>query len=240
MKYKKLTKDFLYKEYIIKNKSLYKISKDIGCGKTTIRSWIIKYNIGLKNNTNYKKDLTGMIFGDLTVLNHIYDKNINKWLCVCKCGKKLKLVTTLLIVKKQKRCVQCNNKININNKYRWLGYKEISQTYWGTIIYGAKSRNLKFNITIQYVWKLFLKQNKKCALSGLNIIFAESRKSILKQTASLDRIDSSKGYIKGNVQWIHKDINRMKGNLSENKFLNYCKLISDICYNNLITGGADC
>ena len=45
------------------------------------------------------------------------------------------------------------------------------------------------------------------------------------QTASLDRIDSTKSYNVGNVQWVHKDINFMKGSLSENKFIEYCNLI---------------
>ena len=44
-------------------------------------------------------------------------------------------------------------------------------------------------------------------------------------TASIDRIDSSKGYERGNVQFVHKDINAMKWNLSLAKFMEYCKLI---------------
>jgi hypothetical protein len=29
----------------------------------------------------------------------------------------------------------------------------------------------------------------------------------------------------GNVQWVHKEINRMKGSLAENEFIEYCKKI---------------
>lgn len=43
--------------------------------------------------------------------------------------------------------------------------------------------------------------------------------------ASLDRIDSSQGYIKGNVQWVHKDINKMKFDLSQDRFLELCNII---------------
>ena len=50
---------------------------------------------------------------------------------------------------------------------------------------------------------MFLKQNKKCALTGLDIWFGISTKEKThgkkEQTASLDRIDSSKGYTKDNV-----------------------------------------
>jgi len=69
---------------------------------------------------------------------------------------------------------------------------------------------------------LFQKQNGKCALSGVEI-------SLLKKsgvsTASLDRVDSSKGYIKGNVQWVHKDVNFMKYNFDESYFLDMCKKV---------------
>ena len=44
-------------------------------------------------------------------------------------------------------------------------------------------------------------------------------------TASLDRIDSSKGYIEGNVQWVHKRVNLMKGNMSTENFIEWCNLV---------------
>lgn len=46
-----------------------------------------------------------------------------------------------------------------------------------------------------------------------------------KCTASLDRIDSAKGYVEGNVQWVHKRINLMKGTLSEKDFIAFCQMV---------------
>lgn len=45
------------------------------------------------------------------------------------------------------------------------------------------------------------------------------------KTASLDRIDSSLGYIEGNVQWINKEINYMKMDLPQDKFIEWCEKI---------------
>lgn len=59
-------------------------------------------------------------------------------------------------------------------------------------------------------------------MSGLLIHFGNKTE---KQTASLDRIDSTKGYIESNVQWLHKDINNIKQDYSVNELLAYCKLI---------------
>ena len=45
-------------------------------------------------------------------------------------------------------------------------------------------------------------------------------------TASLDRIDSSKGYILGNIQLVHRDVNRIKSDFEQDYFIKICKLIS--------------
>jgi hypothetical protein len=82
---------------------------------------------------------------------------------------------------------------------------------------GIKSgrKRLKIDIDKKFVEKLFLKQESRCALSGMNIR--------LGLNASLDRIDSSRGYTKDNVQWLHKDINLLKGSLEEKYFLEICE-----------------
>jgi hypothetical protein len=73
---------------------------------------------------------------------------------------------------------------------------------------------------------LFLKQNRKCSISGESILFSKwLHKKGERPTASLDRIDSTKGYIEGNVQWVHKDINMMKSNHTTKKFFNWCKKV---------------
>ena len=63
----------------------------------------------------------------------------------------------------------------------------------------------------------------KCAISGLDIYLPKSDNK--KWTATLDRIDSTKGYIENNVQWLHKDINTMKWAFTQDQFLNYCRII---------------
>lgn len=93
---------------------------------------------------------------------------------------------------------------------------------WTNIRNGAKKRGFVFDITIDYIWKIFIKQRKKCALTGCNLIFSRKRN---KTTASIDRIDSKKGYIKDNVQIIHKDINKLKMDFSEEKLFDMCSKI---------------
>lgn len=49
--------------------------------------------------------------------------------------------------------------------------------------------------------------------------------------ASLDRIDSKKDYTIDNVQWVHKDLNYMKQDFTEEEFINYCKLVVNYALN---------
>ena len=116
----------------------------------------------------------------------------------------------------------------------WKGHGEISGRYWHTTYVKAIERELKFEISIEYAWDLFLKQNRRCALTGVLLEFRNSnykRKKVML-VASLDRIDSSKGYSIGNVQWIHKDINKMKQSFSQDYFKEMCILVAKNFQNN--------
>lgn len=106
----------------------------------------------------------------------------------------------------------------------YTGYGEITGTKWGSIKSAAKIRNLEFLITIEEAWNLFLKQDRKCALTGDILFLAIDTSEWLSgvTTASLDRIDSSKGYTLDNVQWVHKYVNLMKRELSQQDFVDIC------------------
>lgn len=112
------------------------------------------------------------------------------------------------------------------NHKQWTGYMEISGTYWCQIKGSAKDRNICIAITIEDIWNKFIEQNRKCALSGVELTFGEGSDKYKNTTASLDRINSSKGYTIDNIQWVHKQINTMKMNLDQDIFIDWCNLIS--------------
>lgn len=149
--------------------------------------------------------------------------------CICDCGQGT--IETLRKLKNgekktcgNKNCEYHNNLTRINGTLTTTtGYKDILGSSWASWRLGAKSRNIEFSITIEDAWEIFEKQNKKCALSGLDLKFRKGDNRI--QTASLDRIDSSKTYTIDNIQWVHKEINRMKGCLTEPEFIKYCEEI---------------
>lgn len=107
-----------------------------------------------------------------------------------------------------------------------LGVGGLTRTVWFSIIQGAKKRGIEFNITIEYAASLF---NGRCALSGVPINMSSALKNCgpdySKFTASFDRKESKLGYLEGNMQWVHKAINRMKGNLTDAEFVKWCRIV---------------
>jgi hypothetical protein len=97
-------------------------------------------------------------------------------------------------------------------------------SYVSVVRLRSKNRVYDFDLDANYLWQLYLNQNKKCALSGLDIFFNSTSRSG-DGNASLDRKDSNKGYTKENVQWVHKDINRIKWELEEKYFLSLVESI---------------
>lgn len=101
-------------------------------------------------------------------------------------------------------------------------YETLSLAYFRGIDASADRRNLEFCITPQDAYDRFVEQNGRCALSGCPIYLNPKHGNKRRQTASLDRIDSTKGYLPDNIQWVHKDINRLKTNLEEGRFKSMC------------------
>lgn len=167
-------------------------------------------------------DRVGEKFNKWTVLEfHSRTKNGEAvWLCQCDCGTKQPVVAGNLTSNGSRQCLQCSFIKNYKDK-------TIPTPVWKTITANAARRNKKFLISRKFAYELFEQQQGVCAISGLPIRFADSNKDYVagNQTASLDRIDSTKNYTRTNVQWVHKNVNLMKNNMTEVEFLNYCKSI---------------
>jgi len=172
-------------------------------------------------------DLINKKFGLLTVIEYV-DKAKSRgktiWKCKCECGTIKLIQDNHLKSGNTKSCGCLRNRKGKDSPF-FKGYGEIPLDSFSSIRRSAAGGGIlnrktkEFNITIQQAWNQFLKQNRRCALTNVELHFGEN------QTASLDRIDSNKGYIEENIQWLHKDVNIMKNDLDMNTFLMYCKLI---------------
>lgn len=176
------------------------------------------------------KDRSGQKFNKWTILEYVEnDKYGNaRWLCQCECGNKHILTVQNVVNGSSRQCLDCSFIRNYKKG-------ELPTPVWKTIKSNSLHRGRALNITKDFAEKLFVKQNKKCALSGLDINFAKSNKEYTQglQTASLDRIDSNKEYTKDNVQWVHKNVNLMKNRLDEKYFIELCKKIVENAKNKI-------
>jgi hypothetical protein len=230
MKNVKIDRDIVLK-LTEEGKTPLEIAQYFQCKRSSVYNFCkrngIKHNGPGRESAGGKNliDITGNIFGSLTVISKNETKDDVKntcayWNCLCECGKTTVSHSRDLRSGKIKTC-GCSKK-NARPKARvYEGCSEhISYRMWSRIHRNAISRDIDVLISLEYVGELMLKQNFKCSLTGMEI---SANKRIC--TASLDRIDSSKGYIEGNVQWVHKDVNMMKQSYIQEYFIELCRLV---------------
>lgn len=121
-----------------------------------------------------------------------------------------------------KECKSCSNK-KTDNCSRGF-YEDIRLSWFNKFKSSAELRNLAFNLTPEYLWLLFQEQDYRCSLTGWPIGWSEVGSN---HTASIDRIDSDKGYVVGNVQLVHKDVNMAKQQYSQDYFIELCKAVAE-------------
>jgi hypothetical protein len=177
-----------------------------------------------------KRFTENQIFGHLKLIKRI--DSLGRWECECICGKLvIRNAHSISTGKHVSSCGCKRHELSRNagkNSKTWTGYGDISGQFFASIKASAKLRKIPLNITIQDAWEQFLKQDRKCIYSGVELVFRQSVKlKDVEQTASLDRIDSSKPYEIGNIQWVHKIVNKMKYSFTEDYFLDLCNKVAE-------------
>jgi hypothetical protein len=90
------------------------------------------------------------------------------------------------------------------------------------------SRRLKdCDITLEDLKTVWCEQNGICPYSGIKLQLSRYTKVVKNPiySASLDRIDSSKGYVKGNIQFVSRPINYMKNNMSHEQTIELIEIL---------------
>jgi hypothetical protein len=117
-----------------------------------------------------------------------------------------------------------------SNNRGFRGYKRITGSYIGRLRKGALDRGLEATLldgSLENLKYLDSIVTDVCPFSGFALRFP-SRSRDRMSTASLDRIDPAKGYIMGNVRWVHRDVNEMKWDLTDNEFMSLIKDIDNV------------
>lgn len=163
---------------------------------------------------------TGMVFSEWTVISDevIVDREANV-LCRCMCGTEKRVNVYSLMTGVSTKCTICahHNRFGPKNP-NWKGEGDVSIR----MLKKAKSEDDKLAILEE--WD---KCGGKCYLTNWEISFKD-------RTASLDRIDSNKGYIRGNIRWVHQHANIAKNMFDLDHFITLCHSVANTHKNPMV------
>jgi hypothetical protein len=186
------------------------------CGKEKITSYQHLVRGDTKNCGDHRsEDLTGRTFGQLTVLERIKVNRGHNWRCKCSCGKIHEVRGSSLL---NGGTVSCGCK-----RRKPEGEGQFNK-YFARYQREAKKRNLE--------WKLSEKEFRKITSSNC-VYCGEPPKSQpyggfngMYPKNGIDRVNNSKGYIKGNVVPCCPMCNWMKAGYTKKEFLAHIKQIA--------------
>jgi len=165
------------------------------------------------------EDITGFKSGYLTAVSLLGRFNRKtKWLCKCDCGN-ITTVEAGNLKNGNSRSCGCYIKIHPSN----FKHGKCKSSEW-VLLHNAKrrakERELDFNLDLNDIVI-----PTKCPI--LNIPLVKAGTQLTGNSPSIDRIDSSKGYIKGNIHIISHRANTIKNNGTAEEHMAIAKYIQE-------------
>src|ERR1039458_2776169 len=134
---------------------------------------------------NQKYNLTNQPFGKLTAIELFHKPTTfggghgRYWKCKCSCGGE-KVVSYHSLVGGMTKSCGCEwqrtlgyrGNHPISEHYLFTGCGEMPGTYYSGVKRTSRERKIDFSVSKEYLWDLFVKQNRKCALSGWDLQFS--------------------------------------------------------------------
>jgi len=95
----------------------------------------------------------------------------------------------------------------------------------------VKEKGKNNNLTLEYLKQLWESQNGICSFTGWRMELPRHasgwNESSSPKRASLDRIDSSKGYIQGNVRFVSVIANYARNSFDDKEVIAFCKAVME-------------
>jgi len=107
------------------------------------------------------------------------------------------------------------------NEYSRKRPKKSFRTFISSLVSGIKRRciknNIKYNLSVKYIYSMFIKQHGKCSKTGIIFEISNGEKwSCSPNSPSIDRINFKGGYTKNNIQLICMVYNFCKHTWTDN------------------------
>jgi len=172
--------------------------------------------------TARRKDITGQVFGKLTVIgfSHVTENGQAKWDVSCECGGSNKVTYGNLIYGNTLTC-GCSRKEGRNKKA--VGVSSFNNRY-GSYKQAAKVRNLIFDLSKDQFKEIVTQPCHYCGSEEFMPFTAQNCNGHF-YGHGVDRIDSSKGYFIENCLPCCRRCNTMKLDMPYDVFINHMKKI---------------
>lgn len=89
----------------------------------------------------------------------------------------------------------------------------------------VRRRDKEFDVTLEDLKSQWETQSGVCPYTGWNLLLKQGKQ--VPNQASLDRIDSSKGYVKGNIQFVAYIANIAKSSYDDKTLFEFCKAVTE-------------
>ena len=96
-----------------------------------------------------------------------------------------------------------------------------------------KAKPKDFDLTVEHLKEIWDEQKGKCPFTGFDLelrTYASRRnfrdKTLHIKSASLDRIDNSKGYVQGNVRWVSVMFNYARNTFSDEDVIEFAQAVT--------------
>lgn len=175
-------------------------------------------------------NLTGKVFSFLTVIEHNLEKSQKRsfWTCSCECGKTCVVSGDKLCSGRQISCgCQQFAGFKANNQEKENSDSDIKKInlLWSHYRNSGKNRNIEFNLSREEIKTLVESYCYYCGIVPSNSMSSCNKKHRFVYQG-IDRIDSSKGYITGNVLPCCRPCNTAKGVLHIREFEIWAKRLA--------------
>lgn len=119
-----------------------------------------------------------------------------------------------------------------NLYYNKRRYKDINASF-RKFMCSIRNRDHEYDISVDDLKNQWNKQNGICPYTGIKMLLPKSTAETIKSliAASVDRIDSSKGYTRENIEFVCRFINLAKNSFSKKDVLDFIKQIKIININ---------
>ncbi len=164
--------------------------------------------------TELRCEVCGLVFSRAQAEVNRNKKKGRKVYCSLRCSGKANACNIPDHFKGNTSFLPSGKSVDEFSSFRYYLRKARSRERWG-----------ECDLSLEYLKELWSIQEGKCAYSDIEMDLYEYKSRNIPTTASLDRVDSQRGYVKGNVHFVCFSLNLAKSTFSDAEFLEFLEKI---------------